>query len=57
MEHLGGVSQLPVSRQLIVPFPSCMYPLSQAREAVDPNVVAIYCKLPLVTFNGNPQSE
>jgi hypothetical protein len=46
---------MPVSGQLIVPFPS--YPVSQAREAVDPNVVALYCNLPLVTFNGDPQSE
>jgi hypothetical protein len=54
-EQFSGVSQLPVSRQLIVPFPS--YPLSQTREAIDPNVVASKCNLPLVTFNGDPQSE
>jgi hypothetical protein len=51
-----GISQLPMSRQLIVVWlPS--YPLSQTTEAFDPYVVVEKCKVPLTTFEGVSQSK
>jgi hypothetical protein len=33
------------------------YPVSQTRDALDPNVVVVKFKAPFVTFEGVPQSE
>jgi hypothetical protein len=54
MVHVA-VSQLPVSRQLIVEWLE-LYPVSQAIEALDPNVVVVKVTAPFVTFAGEPQS-
>ena len=54
MEH-DGVSQLPVSRQLIVAL-TASYPASQVTAAVDPNVVLVNAIVPLSTVIDDPQS-
>jgi hypothetical protein len=41
----------------LIIFWSVTYPLSQVKEAVDPNNVVVNFKSPVVTFGGDPQSK